>query len=86
MESGGLKDDEVQAANKQHQIWQRDSLAIPLYTYKVALQKLRYIHNNSLAEHWRLVQDPCEYWYSSARFYERGQNDFAFLKDLREVI
>lgn len=41
----------VNAANKKYEFWQRDSLTIPLFTRKVALQKLKYIHNNPLAEH-----------------------------------
>ena len=36
----------VDAENKKHQFWQRDSLAIHLYSREVAFQKLKYIHNN----------------------------------------
>jgi len=36
-------------------------LAIPLFTREVALQKLNYIHNNPLKEHWNLVKDPSDY-------------------------
>ena len=49
-----------------------------------AFQKLNYIHRNPLAEHWQLAKDPCEYKYSSARYYELNEKNFAFLKDLRE--
>jgi putative transposase len=34
---------EVNAANKKHEIWQRDSLGIEIYSIKVAGQKLDYI-------------------------------------------
>jgi len=61
-------------------------LAIPLFTREVALQKLNYIHNNPLAEHWQLAKDPCEYKYSSSRYYELNEKNFPFLKDLLEVI
>ncbi|MEO6611849.1 MAG: transposase [Chitinophagaceae bacterium] len=74
----------VKAANKEHEFWQRDSLAFPLYKRKIALQKLKYIHNNPLAEHWQLAQDPCDYKYSSARYYELNEKTFNFLKDLWE--
>ena len=84
-----LKDDSatidkfrVKANNKEHEFWQRDSLAIPLYTKKVAIQKLEYVHANPLAGHWNLASDPCEYWYSSARYYDLGIKDFSFLRDL----
>jgi len=65
---------------------QRDSPAIPLFTRKVALQKLNYMHMNPLAEHWQLVKHPCDYKYSSARYYECNEKNFAFLEDLWEVI
>ena len=32
----------VDAENKMYEFWQRDSLAVPLFTRKVALQKLNY--------------------------------------------
>jgi hypothetical protein len=38
---------------------------------------------NPLAEHWQLATDPCDYFYSSARFYEQGIKQFSFLKDMR---
>ena len=75
---------EVNADNKKFEFWQRDSLAIPLFNRKVALQKLNYLHMNPLAEHWSLVKDPCDYKYSSARYYERNEKNFSFLKDLWE--
>jgi len=83
---GNLGSYRVNSSNKQHEFWQRDSLAIHLYSRDVALQKLKYIHNNPLAEHWKLVKHPCDYKYSSAKYYERDEKNFPFLKDLWEVI
>lgn len=80
-----LKNYAVTAHNKDYQFWQRDSLAVHLYTKDIAYQKLDYIHYNPLAEHWQLAKDPCEYIYSSAKFYEMGLKDYSFLKDLREA-
>ena len=74
----------VAANNKNYEFWQRDSLAIRLYSKDVAMQKLKYIHNNPLAEHWNLVSDPTDYRYSSARYYEINEKNFDFLKDLLE--
>jgi len=74
----------VEAANKKYEFWQRDSLAIPLFTRKTAFQKLNYIHNNPLADHWQLAQHPCDYKYSSAKYYEMNEKNFSFLKDLWE--
>ena len=75
---------EVDASNKKYEFWQRDPLAIHLYTRKVAYQKLDYVHRNPLAGHWRLAKDPCDYKYSSASYYELNEKRFGFLKDLRE--
>ncbi len=47
----------IEADNKQHEFWQRDSLAILLYSRDVAFQKLDYIHYNPVAEQWQLVKD-----------------------------
>ena len=79
-----LKSYAVAAVNKSYEFWKRDSLAIRLYSKEVAMQKLKYIHNNPLAEHWNLAKDPCEYKYSSARYYEINEKCFDFLKDLLE--
>jgi len=74
----------VNAANKQHEFWQRDSLAVHLYDRKIAYQKLDYIHANPTTEHWALVSDPCDYKYSTSKLYEMGVSEFDFVKDLRE--
>ena len=74
----------VNAANKSYEFWQRDSLAIHLYTKEVAYQKLDYIHYNPCTERWCLVSNPCDYIYSSAKYYMQGEKQYSFLKDLRE--
>jgi REP element-mobilizing transposase RayT len=74
----------VGVANKQHEFWQRDSLAIELYTPDVAYQKLDYIHLNPMAKDWNLVTDPCDYKYSSALFYEKEDHRFEFLRHIGE--
>jgi putative transposase len=78
-----LEDYAVETHNKKYEFWKRDSLAVALYTREVAYQKMDYLHYNPVAEHWQLVKDPCDYKYSTARFYESGLKDFDFIKDLR---
>ena len=73
---------EINAANKKHEIWQRDALGIEIYSRAVAKQKLDYIHFNPVSGKWQLAKDDVSYKYSSARFYETGINDFGFLTDL----
>ena len=72
----------VKASNKKYEFWQRDSLAVRLFSRKVALQKLNYIHKNPLAKHWTLAIDPCSYHYSSALYYVTRKKEFPFLKYL----
>ncbi|HUR67256.1 MAG TPA: hypothetical protein VMZ03_12980 [Chitinophagaceae bacterium] len=72
----------VNAIDKDYEFWQRDPLAIPLFTKKVAIQKLKYIHNNPMAGKWKLAKDRCDYKYSSARYYELNEKSFLFLKDM----
>lgn len=74
----------VSVVNKQYEFWQRNTLAVHLYTKKVADQKVDYIHYNPCTKRWPLVIDPCDYRYSSAIFYEKNEIRFSFLKDLRE--
>lgn len=85
MKDGKLQLYKVEAGNKSHEIWQRDSLAIEIYTRKVADQKLRYIHRNPNKGKWHLSKDDISYYYSSARFYEVGEDHFGFLKNIYTV-
>ena len=70
----------VESPTRLYQFWQRDSLAIELYSRKVMVQKLNYIHANPVQPHWNLCSDFVDYYYSSASFYEKGISDFTFLK------
>jgi putative transposase len=76
---------QVKAADRQQQVWERNSLGIDLYTEAVFLQKLKYIHDNPMQPKWQLCNLPQEYFYSSARFYETGgQHNFGFLTHFRD--
>jgi hypothetical protein len=55
-----------------------------LYKERTTVQKINYIHNNPLQEHWRLAESPVEYPFSSARFYETGEKNFEFLYHYKE--
>ena len=76
---------EVNATNKKHEIWQRDSVSIEIYSRETAEQKLNYMHFNPVAGKWKLSKDDLNYYYSSARFYEKGVDEFGFLNNLFKV-
>lgn len=44
-----------------------------------------YIHVNPLNKNWQLAKDDLGYYYSSARFYETGLDEFGFLHNLFHV-
>ncbi|HRK53018.1 MAG TPA: hypothetical protein PK185_03830 [Cyclobacteriaceae bacterium] len=46
--------------------------------------KLNYIHLNPLQEHWNLVDRPEKWKYSSASFYELGEQGILPVTDYRE--
>ena len=74
----------VSEPDRQYRIWQRDPLAIQMDSKKKVSQKLDYIHNNPLQEQWNLAQKPEDYYWSSANWYQTGQNQFGFLTRFEE--
>ncbi len=69
----------VSAKDRLYQIWERNALSVYCFSDKVIREKLEYIHNNPLAEKWKLASLPEEYLFSSASFYLKNENNFAFL-------
>jgi putative transposase len=69
----------VEKDGRDHQFWQRDPLAIEMFSKQVFEQKLDYIHLNPLHERWNLADRSENYYWSSAKFYELGIGDFGFL-------
>jgi putative transposase len=74
-----LKKFMVNKQDRKFQIWQRNPLAIELYTSKVLEQKLNYIHNNPVQKKWMLSETAMDYKYSSIRFYELEDLHWPFL-------
>ncbi|KAA9341049.1 transposase [Adhaeribacter soli] len=66
----------VQEKERQYRIWQRDALAVLMDSKAKFEQKLLYIHLNPLQEKWNLAASPEDYYWSSARFYETGEDTF----------
>ena len=67
----------VGAKDRKYQFWERNPLSIDLWTKEVFMQKMEYIHYNPVAA--GLCTFPEEYKYSSARFYQSGEDEFGFL-------
>lgn len=78
-EDSSLKRFLVNQSDRKYQFWQKRSLGIDVWSEPVIKQKLLYIHNNPLQDHWKLARHAEEYWFSSARFYYTGEDNFGFL-------
>jgi REP element-mobilizing transposase RayT len=83
---GLLKLYKADAANKQYEFWQRDSLAFELLKKQTINQKIDYIHYNPAMERWKLCKEPSDYHYSSACFYETGIDNFKFVKHIGTIL
>lgn len=70
----------VNAKDRKRQVWERNSLGIPLWSKWIISQKLDYIHNNPVRA--GLCEYGYEYEYSSARFYQFGDRRWEFLTRL----
>ncbi len=76
----------VDKKDRKYQIWKRDSLSINIYSEKVFLQKLNYIHNNPLKGKWKSVNNSYEYQFSSAKYYDYGIDEFEILSHYKGLI
>ena len=52
----------------------------------MAGEKLDYMHYNPLQQHWQLCKEPAEYKFSSAKFYETGEDQFNILTHLMDTL
>jgi REP element-mobilizing transposase RayT len=67
----------VNAQDRKRQVWERNSLGVPLWSEKVIWQKLDYIHQNPVkAGFCKYAED---YLYSSASFYRNAEKRWEFL-------
>ena len=85
-ESKLLERFKVELNSRNYQFWQRNALAVKMYSREILEQKLNYIHLNPLQEHWNLVDDPNNYYYSSCSFYELDDNRFNWLTHYKDVM
>ena len=67
----------VNKHDRTYQIWKREPLSIELFTEKIFIQKLQYIHQNPVKA--GLVNFTEAYKYSSAKFYLTGVDEFNFI-------
>jgi hypothetical protein len=69
-------------SDRQYHFWERRSYKARMYNQRVAYQKINYIHNNPVKA--RLCKSPEDYYFSSARFYEKNIDDWGFITHIAE--
>ena len=67
----------VDAKDRIFQIWERNALTVDLFTPKVLYQKIDYVHFNPVKA--GLCVNAEDYYYSSAKFYTTGVDEFNML-------
>ncbi|MBA3649623.1 MAG: transposase [Chitinophagales bacterium] len=80
-----LYDLKVDAADRMYQVWERNPLAVELFTESIMWQKLEYIHNNPCNNRWRLTTYPENYRFSSASFYILNKSEWDFITHIKEA-
>jgi putative transposase len=66
----------VNAKDRKYQFWERNPLAVELYSEEVLWQKLEYIHNCLCNPKWNLAARPEDYKWSSAAYYILNLDDW----------
>jgi putative transposase len=70
---------EEKTLERNHRFWIKDPQASLINDKKILEQKIEYIHNNPIANIWKLAENPIEYKWSSAKFYKTGNDEFNIL-------
>lgn len=70
----------VGARDRKYQVWERNPLAVPLWSQDVVKQKLAYLHNNPVRA--GLCTYAEDYMYSTASLLCSGKNRFEFIEPL----
>jgi putative transposase len=69
-----------------YQVWEDGYLAKDVVTPAFLQQKLSYINENPIQPHWRLVEAPEAYVWSSARFYVGDEPALIPVQDVRDLL
>ena len=76
----------VDAANKEREFWQRDSLAFELLKKQTIKQKLDYTHYNPCDDKMGALQRAVGLLLFISPFLRKGINNFKFIKHIGAVL
>ena len=71
--------------DRAFQVWKRNSMSIDLVHEWFFKQKFEYLHNNPCQPHWQLATRSEDFKYSSASFYDTGEDRFGFLTHYSDI-
>ncbi len=81
----GLEELFVGTKDRKYQVWKRNSMSIDLIHEWFFRQKFEYLHENPCQPHWQLSNRAEDYRFSSAKFYEDGDDEFGLLCHERDI-
>lgn len=77
----------ARSSQKQnYRVWEEGFDARDVFSLDFLIQKFDYIHHNPCQAHWRLVEKPEDYHWSSACFYLLDKQAIIPVDDLRELL
>lgn len=85
LEMLALFTDQNQDRRQEYKVWEDGYDARDVYSFGFLEQKMNYIHYNPCQPHWRLVELPEEYPWSSAKFYLAEKPSVIPVDDVREL-
>ncbi|MCP4693795.1 MAG: transposase [Desulfobacterales bacterium] len=68
-----LKQMASRISGRKHKVWEDGFDARDVFSRDFLRQKVDYIHNNPCQSHWKIVERPEAYPWSSARYYISGE-------------
>jgi len=75
-----------QIKGQKYKVWEEGYDARDIFSPDFLRQKVEYVHNNPCQPHWRLVERPEDYPWSSARFYLLNEPAIIAVDDVRDLL
>jgi REP element-mobilizing transposase RayT len=73
-------------AKQEYKVWEDSYDARDIFSIEFLQQKMDYIHYNPCQPHWKLVESPEQYLWSTAGFYLGGKPCVIPIDDVREFL
>ena len=77
---------EGKKVKQEYKVWEDSYDARDVFSIEFLQQKMDYIHHNPCQTHWKLVETPEEYLWSTAGFYFSGKPCVIPIDDVREFL